>query len=43
MKIAIDGYPLVPPRAGIGQYTYHLIKALARVEPATNTLSCIHD
>jgi len=34
MKIAIDGYPLVPPRAGIGQYTYHLIKALARVEPA---------
>lgn len=34
MRIAIDGYPLVPPRAGIGQYTYHLIKALARVEPA---------
>jgi alpha-1,3-rhamnosyl/mannosyltransferase len=33
MKIAIDGYPLVPPRAGIGQYTYHLIKALARVAP----------
>jgi alpha-1,3-rhamnosyl/mannosyltransferase len=33
MKIAIDGYPLVPPRAGIGQYTYHLIKALARVGP----------
>jgi len=34
MRIAIDGHPLVPPRAGIGQYTYHLIKALARVEPA---------
>ena len=34
MKIAIDGHPLVPPRAGIGQYTYQLIKALARVEPA---------
>ena len=34
MKIALDGYPLVPPRAGIGQYTYHLIKALARVGPA---------
>jgi glycosyltransferase involved in cell wall biosynthesis len=33
MKIALDGYPLVPPRAGIGQYTYHLIKALARVAP----------
>ncbi len=33
MKIALDGYPLVPPRAGIGQYTYHLIKALARLEP----------
>jgi O-antigen biosynthesis alpha-1,3-mannosyltransferase len=34
VKIALDGYPLVPPRAGIGQYTYQLIKALARVEPA---------
>jgi glycosyltransferase involved in cell wall biosynthesis len=34
VKIALDGYPLVPPRAGIGQYTYHLIKALARVGPA---------
>ena len=34
MKIAIDGHPLIPPRAGIGQYTYHLIKALARLEPA---------
>ena len=34
MKIALDGYPLVPPRAGIGQYTYHLIKALARVGQA---------
>lgn len=34
MKIVLDGYPLVPPRAGIGQYTFHLIKALARVEPA---------
>jgi len=33
VKIAIDGHPLVPPRAGIGQYTYQLIKALARVEP----------
>ena len=33
MKIALDGYPLVPSRAGIGQYTYHLIKALARVAP----------
>ena len=34
MKIAIDGHPLIPPRAGIGQYTYHLIRALARLEPA---------
>jgi alpha-1,3-rhamnosyl/mannosyltransferase len=34
MKIAIDGHPLIPPRAGIGQYTYHLIKALARLEPS---------
>jgi alpha-1,3-rhamnosyl/mannosyltransferase len=34
MRIAIDGHPLIPPRAGIGQYTYHLIRALARLEPA---------
>jgi alpha-1,3-rhamnosyl/mannosyltransferase len=34
MRIAIDGHPLIPPRAGIGQYTYHLIRALARLAPA---------
>jgi glycosyltransferase involved in cell wall biosynthesis len=34
MRIAIDGHPLVPPRTGIGQYTYHLITALARIAPA---------
>lgn len=34
MKIAIDGHPLIPPRAGIGQYTYQLIKALAQLEPS---------
>lgn len=33
MRIAIDGHSLIPPRAGIGQYTYHLIRALARLEP----------
>lgn len=31
MRIALDGFPLLPPRAGVGQYTRHLVAALARV------------
>ena len=44
MKIAIDGYPLAPPRAGIGQYTYHLIRRLSLGwSPSTNTSSRTRD
>jgi alpha-1,3-rhamnosyl/mannosyltransferase len=34
VRVAFDGFPLLPPRSGIGEYTYQLVRALARVAPA---------
>ena len=38
LRVAFDGFALLPPRAGIGEYTFHLIGALARVAPANEHL-----
>lgn len=32
MRILIDGSSLMPPRTGIGAYTYHLVDALTRMD-----------
>ena len=38
MRIAYDGVPLVGDRFGIGHYTNHLIRAVARVDPDTRVV-----
>jgi alpha-1,3-rhamnosyl/mannosyltransferase len=35
VRVVFDGHPLQPPRAGIGHYTYELIRALARVDASS--------
>lgn len=36
MRIGLDGLPLMPPKTGVGHYTFELARALARVEPSSH-------
>jgi glycosyltransferase involved in cell wall biosynthesis len=42
LRVVLDGQPLLEPRAGIGHYTYQLLRALARADPSSDfVLFCV--